>query len=189
VPRERAVAFPALCLLAVLLTASASLAQSGGSYELRGERYGAGSSVPSTGGNYAVEGSAGDPSVATSSGGDFYVIGGFWGSFYGYVTGVNDGPPDILPQRFLFPAPIPNPFNPRTTIAFDLPTGEQVSLRIYNVRGELVSTLIDEFRPPGSYRLDWDGRDGNGRSVASGVYLVRIQAGPYSGRHKISLAK
>ena len=69
----------------------------------------------------------------------------------------------------------PNPFNPTTTIGFTLRERSHVSLRIYNVAGQLVRTLVDEVRVPGvSHSIDWDGRNARGSSVASGVYFYRL---------------
>ena len=66
----------------------------------------------------------------------------------------------------------PNPANPGTHISYDLPGATQVVLRIVDVRGRLVRTLVDGWRPAGAHRAFWDGRDDAGRSAASGVYLA-----------------
>lgn len=70
----------------------------------------------------------------------------------------------------------PNPFNPRTTVAFDLARAGHVRLEIYDVRGRRVAVLVDEARPAGSYSVDWNGVDGTGRPVASGVYFQHLVA-------------
>jgi flagellar hook assembly protein FlgD len=71
----------------------------------------------------------------------------------------------------------PNPFNPRTSIQFDVPTGgARVRLQVYNLRGQLVATLLDEVRQAGHHRVTWDGRDNRGALVGSGVYVARIAA-------------
>lgn len=75
----------------------------------------------------------------------------------------------------------PNPFNPRTTIAFDLPKQESVSLRIFDVSGRLVRVLVDgDVTPGGRHESRWNGRDDDGRRVASGTYFYRLEAGEYS---------
>lgn len=71
----------------------------------------------------------------------------------------------------------PNPFNPQTNVAFSLERREHVRLTVHDLRGRCLRTLLDESRPAGSHSLVWDGRDGSGRSVASGSYLMRITAG------------
>jgi hypothetical protein len=83
----------------------------------------------------------------------------------------------------------PNPFNPETTIAFDLETAERVQLVIADVRGARVRVLVDEGRPAGSHRVRWDGRDDGGENVASGVYFMRMQAGAFSSVRKLVLLK
>jgi len=89
--------------------------------------------------------------------------------------GVTDGrlPPSrdvVLHQNY------PNPFNPATTISFDLPRAARVRLGVYNVRGELVTTLIDGRIEKGRSETVWNGNDGRGRPVSSGVYFCRLSA-------------
>ena len=68
----------------------------------------------------------------------------------------------------------PNPFNPQTLITFILPKPAFVNLEIYNILGQRVRNLTDGFRQAGTHSVTWDGRDENGRKVASGVYLYRL---------------
>jgi WD40 repeat protein len=70
----------------------------------------------------------------------------------------------------------PNPFNPSTTLRFGLPESGHVRLAVYDVTGALVRTLVDETFLSGSHSVVWDGRDANGREVASGVYVYRLTA-------------
>lgn len=78
----------------------------------------------------------------------------------------------------------PNPFNPSTTIAFDLPETGQVTLKIFNILGEEVATLVSERLSAGSYSYEWDASD-----LASGVYLYRLQAGNYVKTRKMVVMK
>lgn len=71
----------------------------------------------------------------------------------------------------------PNPFNPVTTISFDLPADCRVRLCVYDIRGQLVRRLLDADLPLGSHSAIWDGKDGSGRALASGTYLARLRAG------------
>lgn len=66
----------------------------------------------------------------------------------------------------------PNPANPGTHVAYELPRGGPVKVRIVDVRGRLVRVLAEGYRPAGSHRAFWDGRDAGGRAMASGVYLA-----------------
>ena len=68
----------------------------------------------------------------------------------------------------------PNPFNPQVNISFELEETSSIELHIYNVKGQLVKTLVDELYRPGKYILNWDGRDNNDTKVSSGVYYYRF---------------
>jgi hypothetical protein len=83
----------------------------------------------------------------------------------------------------------PNPFNPSTKIEYSLPRAGELSIRIYNVRGELVRTLFDGRveQPTGS--VEWDGTDGSGKSVASGVYFYQLQSSDKSIFQKMTMVK
>jgi len=70
----------------------------------------------------------------------------------------------------------PTPFNPSTKIEFNLPSEGHLSLKIFNVRGELVKTLIDENREAGSGFTVWGGENGHGERVSSGVYFYEIRS-------------
>ncbi len=70
----------------------------------------------------------------------------------------------------------PNPFNPQTTLRFELPSAGPVRLAVYDVAGHLVRTLVDERRDAGTYEANWDGRDAAGAEVGSGVYLARLES-------------
>ncbi|MEE9269627.1 MAG: FlgD immunoglobulin-like domain containing protein [Candidatus Krumholzibacteria bacterium] len=71
----------------------------------------------------------------------------------------------------------PNPFNPTTTISFTLARRSAVELLVYDVKGELVATIIDDVMNGGPHSVTWDGRDGDGNEVSSGVYFYRLNAG------------
>lgn len=83
----------------------------------------------------------------------------------------------------------PNPFNPETNIAFDLAKSSKVSVEIYNIKGQKVKTLINEFRQPGNYTLTWKGKDDNDKSVASGIYFCRFKTKDYSSTRKMLMLK
>ena len=83
----------------------------------------------------------------------------------------------------------PNPFNPETTIQYDLPEARTVHLAIYSQAGQLIRTLVDLERPAGSHSVMWNGQNDDGRYVASSVYLCRIQAGSYRAVRKLVLTR
>jgi hypothetical protein len=97
-----------------------------------------------------------------------------------------DGRP---PSRVDLLGNVPNPFNPRTSIRFTLPDPEPVRLDVYDLRGRHVARLLDERRDSGFHRVEWDGRDANGRSVASGVYLVRLETPSTTTSRRVALVR
>jgi hypothetical protein len=82
---------------------------------------------------------------------------------------------------------VPNPFNPTTTIAFDLASAGHVQLRVYDVTGKLVRTLLDTWRPAGRYAETWTGLDATGAKVASGVYFSRLDSEGFVATRKMVL--
>ena len=83
----------------------------------------------------------------------------------------------------------PNPFNPDTQIPYQLPESGEIFLAIYNLLGQQVAVLIQGAHEAGFYRAVWDGRDAYGRSVSSGIYLVRMVTGDFSNVKKMVLLK
>ena len=81
----------------------------------------------------------------------------------------------------------PNPFNPETTIQFDLAVETSVSLRVYDVTGQVVRTLVSTSLPAGSYTHLWDGSNEQGMKVGNGVYFYELKAGNFSSKKKMTL--
>ncbi|MEE9270274.1 MAG: choice-of-anchor D domain-containing protein, partial [Candidatus Krumholzibacteria bacterium] len=94
-----------------------------------------------------------------------------------------------VPVEFSLHQNYPNPLNPTTTIAYDLPAAVDARLVIYNVRGERIRELVNEFQQPGRYKIQWDGRNTRGESVASGVYFYRLKAGNFVRTRKMIMLK
>lgn len=78
------------------------------------------------------------------------------------------------PTAFTLAQNYPNPFNPSTTIRYNLQKAGNISLVIYNVTGQEIRTLVNQKQAPGNYSITWDGRENNGKNVASGVYFYRL---------------
>ncbi len=95
----------------------------------------------------------------------------------------------LTPRVFALNRNYPNPFNPMTKISFSLPEAQDVRLEVYGVDGRKVATLLNETRGPGLHEVIWNGQDDSGRQAASGMYFYRINAGPYSEVHKMTLMK
>ncbi|HUU26325.1 MAG TPA: FlgD immunoglobulin-like domain containing protein [archaeon] len=97
----------------------------------------------------------------------------------------------VLPKAFSLSQNSPNPFNPATTISYSVPEGNSVHviLEVFDLRGQIVRTLVDETRNAGTYTVFWDGTDNQGRKVASGVFFYRMRAGSFVQTRKMVLLK
>ncbi len=111
-----------------------------------------------------------------------------WGDFTLPVVSI-DPPHANVPNRFELSQNYPNPFNPNTNISFQITDLGFVELKIYDVTGKLVRTLLSETKPPGSYEVQWDGKDHNGNEVGSGAYFYRLKAGELNGVRKMLLLR
>lgn len=109
-----------------------------------------------------------------------------------FVVGIPsavEAEPGPMPARFALEPNTPNPFNPVTTIRFQLDRAGPASLRVYSVHGALVRTLVEGTLTAGRYRVRWNGRDSSGRPVGSGVYVYRLSAPGHDVARKMSLLK
>ncbi len=105
--------------------------------------------------------------------------------FFGiFVTDLNERQISNLPRFFQLYQNYPNPFNPGTTIEFDLPTKTFVSLKIFNVLGEEITTLVDNELAAGNYRFSWDSQ-----KIASGIYFYRLETLGYVVNRKMILLR
>ena len=123
--------------------------------------------------------------LASTFGGEHEVFTQAWTD--NAVTAVDDTP---TAAAFALHGAAPNPFNPLTRIAFDLPLAAPVTLRIYSASGRLVRNLLSEAPGlAGRNEVVWDGRDSHGRQAASGVYLYRLETTGHSARGRMTLVK
>ena len=83
---------------------------------------------------------------------------------------------DPLLSDFCLDQNYPNPFNPTTTIEYSLSRATHVTLRIYNLLGQEVRTLVDKVKQPGIYQTKWDGTNDTGLTVVSGVYVYQLHS-------------
>jgi hypothetical protein len=95
----------------------------------------------------------------------------------------------FVPNSFALYQNTPNPFNPVTTIRFDLPRSVDVKLCVYNVRGDLVSTIIDRRMSEGRKEIAWAATDDRGRALSSGIYFYRLAAGDFTRTMKMVLLR
>ncbi len=105
------------------------------------------------------------------------------------ITGFGIAGADGLPSYYALHQNKPNPFNPTTEVCFALPQPCEVSLIVYNITGQVVATLVDEYIEAGEHSVVWDSRDGSGRPVATGVYFYRLVTGDFSATRKMVLVK
>lgn len=96
---------------------------------------------------------------------------------------------ELLPEKFALLENVPNPFNPATTIRYSVPVESRVTLKVYDLLGREVATLVDDVKPAGHYLVRWEGRDSEGRSVPSGIYIYSLTAGSYSVQKKMTLVR
>jgi hypothetical protein len=94
-----------------------------------------------------------------------------------------------VPHHFALKQNYPNPFNPETRIDYQVPEVCRVTLRVFNLLGQEVVRLVDEMQSPGYYSVFWDGRNGYGEEMSSGIYIYRLQAHVFSATKSMLLLK
>ncbi|MGA7719784.1 MAG: T9SS type A sorting domain-containing protein [Ignavibacteriaceae bacterium] len=100
-----------------------------------------------------------------------------------------DNKNSVIPKQFAVSQNYPNPFNPSTVINYALPKSSNVIIKIYNILGQEVKTLINSESQAGYYAVQWNGDNNFGHSVSSGVYIYRVEAGQYIKTMKMMLLK
>ena len=98
-------------------------------------------------------------------------------------SGISDSLP-VIPSSYAISQNFPNPFNPKTIIRYSIPVAGDVSLIIYNLKGEEIARLVDGFQPAGEYNIVWDASN-----VSSGVYFYRLQSGGFTQTKKMVVLK
>jgi hypothetical protein len=136
-----------------------------------------------------VRSTVGQPVVGRFTTGSRVVNAGFWAGTPTPVVGLAESSPAPIEHYRLYSA-VPNPFNPRTSIAFDVPApGGRVKLAIHDVRGRLVKTLVDGEALPGHRVMAWDGTDDTGRGVSSGIFILSLEGGGKRWTQKLTLLR
>ncbi|MCE5270250.1 carboxypeptidase regulatory-like domain-containing protein [bacterium] len=94
-----------------------------------------------------------------------------------------------LPKAFEMSQNYPNPFNPSTTIQYDLPQAGHVQIKVFDIRGRVVATLVNREETAGSHTVQWNGREDSGRALSSGVYFYRMETASFNRTRKMVLLK
>ena len=127
-------------------------------------------------GQYQIVGTLGQQVIGISSNGTNTQSGGFWSLPIELITSVEEIPSTVIPKEFRLDQNFPNPFNPSTTIQFAVPKNADVTVKLFDLLGREVATLVDEEFAPGEYKLLFEAGE-----LASGVYFYRIVGKTTSG--------
>ncbi len=181
--RARSVMPGLLLLIAAAISPSGALA-----YDITRTAV-SGGAVATASGSYAIQGTVGEVGVIGQTNGSAYAMGqGFWAGHYRTIaTGAPDlgGSESVIAYVNGLQQSFPNPFHRTASIAYTVGQPSPVRLAVYDVSGRHVATLTDMNHDPGLYRMDWEGRDGSGNRVASGVYFYRLDIGSWSSTRKL----
>jgi hypothetical protein len=134
------------------------------------------------GSNYAVNGTLGQIDYGKLSGANNIYFAGFWRGAY-HLTPVEELLFD-LPSVYELYQNYPNPFNPSTIIKYDLPAASNVKINVYNLLGQKVTSLQDDFKPAGRYSISF-----NAAHLSSGIYFYTIEAEGFKKVKRMVLAK
>ncbi|MCF7814065.1 MAG: T9SS type A sorting domain-containing protein [Candidatus Cloacimonetes bacterium] len=102
---------------------------------------------------------------------------------------ISNNPVTNLPTEYCLKANYPNPFNPTTTISFDLPANTNATLQVHNVKGQLIKTLLSGNYTAGSHQFTWNGDDANGKPVSSGIYFYKLKTNEFTDMKRMILLK
>lgn len=95
----------------------------------------------------------------------------------------------LIPKNYALFQNYPNPFNPTTIISYDLPKSSAVKLVVFDILGREVATLVNDFQSAGSHKAEWNGKNGNGIDLTSGIYFYSLQAGSFKSVKKMIYLK
>ncbi len=103
------------------------------------------------------------------------------------ATDANDG--TVIPTVAVMSQNYPNPFNPETSINYQVKMDSDINIEVYNIKGQKVKTLVNEYMTAGDYKITWNGTDNNNQSVSSGVYFYKMKSGKFTSTKKMVLMK
>jgi hypothetical protein len=174
-----------ICLLAALLALPSIHHVAAQQYIIDGDVFVSGVSE-AVSNEFSVSGMLAEPFVVTAVSNDY----GINPLLIVVEEPTGTDPPDGAPPVYFLAGNYPNPFNPVTTITYGIEERTPVTLRIYDVSGRLVRTLVDAVQEPGrSYTVTWDGRNAFGHRASSVVYFCRLIAGARTSTRKMVLLR
>jgi len=133
--------------------------------------------------NVGIMSEAGQNFTGISKNSNIKVTSGFFANYSSIITGVNDNK-EAIPKKFELSQNYPNPFNPTTRIEYSISSKQFVTLKVYDILGREVTTLVNEEKSAGSYEVTF-----NAGNLASGVYIYTIKAGAFYQTKKLILLK
>ena len=104
------------------------------------------------------------------------------------ATGINPSALSAL-NSYKLEANYPNPFNPSTTIKYNLAKSGYTTVKVYNTLGEEVKTLVNGHQTTGEYTITWDGKNNQGSAVTSGIYILELRSGQFRQSRRMTLLK
>ena len=141
--------------------------------------------------NSKIYGTIGQPLIGQTNVTSSMVSSGFWYNLSGIITSDEQTSDEILPQKFKLEQNYPNPFNPTTKIKYSLPNVRnaykrplQTTLKVYDILGREVVTIINERQQPGYYEVEF-----NAANLSSGIYFYKLKAGDFLLTKKMILLK
>jgi hypothetical protein len=151
--------------------------------------FGNGCAVVSDSG-YCIIGTVGQPVIGTTTGSSNNSYSGFWYQENSIMTSVVKDLQNILPKEYRIEQNFPNPFNPSTTISWQMPEGSLVTLKVYDILGNEVASLVNGFQKAGVHSITFNTQNAAGsRNLSSGVYFYRLSAGNFVSTKKMVLVK
>ncbi|MCK4256970.1 T9SS type A sorting domain-containing protein [candidate division WOR-3 bacterium] len=142
--------------------------------------------------SYRLKDAIGQSVIGKCEGASYKASLGFWSPWTkGGAVGIEEEftESNEFPQVFSLSQNYPNPMGYRTNIKYSLPKSSWVRLKVYNIYGQLIKTLMNELQKTGYYTVEWDGRDNAGKEVSNGIYLYRLEAGSYTATRKVVMMK
>jgi len=141
----------------------------------------------STGAALSLGGTIGQPDAGGMGSGTYALLGGFWKGGWS-ASGIEETQGSI-PLVFRIAAGVPNPFTTSTSLLLDLPEARFVHVRVFDQSGRMIRSLCGSVLPGGHHQIIWDGLSEEGHRVASGVYLLRVEAGSHVLRRSVVLIR